>query len=179
MLERGQLAASFRDIAANFGVDVGVVRRLTNRLTNDTMIDTHTDTGVNVITICNYDKYQKPEREDDTVNDTQTEHKPTHKPHTEQEDNKLINKYTVEFEAFWKAYPSRSPHPNPKKPAFQKWLAVIKSGVDPQTIIDGAKRYAAYIASEGTDRKHIAQAVTWLNQERWEQQDDIKPERKF
>src|SRR5690242_3259126 len=35
------------------------------------------------------------------------------------------------FERFWQAYPSRGEHPNPKKPAKQKFQAALKSGVNP------------------------------------------------
>jgi hypothetical protein len=71
------------------------------------------------------------------------------------------------FQAFWQAYPSRSPHPNPKKLARAKFEAAIKRGVDPAVIVAGAERYARYAASERTDPRYIAQAATWLNQDRW------------
>lgn len=193
MLERGQLAASFRDIAGNFSVDVGVVRRLLDRLKNDTMIDTVSDTGVNVITICNYDKYQTLEITSDTVDDTPTDTVPTQYRHSTprnalgEKGNSASNKGRIEevnkiydgFDEFWECFPSRSPHQNPKKPARQKFGAAVKRGVNPQDIIDGAKRYAAYVEAEGTDPKFIAQAVTWLNQERWQDVFDVKPERKL
>jgi len=71
------------------------------------------------------------------------------------------------FDHFFTAYPSRRPHSNPQKPAQQKFEAAVKLGVDPETIIRGAENYARYVAAEGTDPKYVAQAVTWLNQERW------------
>jgi hypothetical protein len=72
-----------------------------------------------------------------------------------------------QFERFWLAYPSRSPHPNPKKMARAKFEAAIKRGVDPAIIVAGAERYAKYAAGERTDPRYIAQAATWLSQERW------------
>ncbi len=36
-------------------------------------------------------------------------------------------------------------------------------------IIRGAERYTAYVEREATDPKYVAQAQTWLNQERWAQ----------
>ena len=74
------------------------------------------------------------------------------------------------FTEFWNAYPSRRPHSNPKKPARAKFIAAIKA-TDPQTIIAGAKRYADYVSVHVDDPQKVAQAVTWLNQERWE--DDL------
>ena len=72
-----------------------------------------------------------------------------------------------DFETFWQAYPSRSPHPNPKQSARAKFRAAIKGGTDPAIIVAGAERYAAYVRTERTDPKYVAQATTWLNQERW------------
>jgi hypothetical protein len=47
------------------------------------------------------------------------------------------------------------------------------------SIIRGAKNYARYVESEGLNRKYVAQAQTWLNQERWEeyQEAPAEPER--
>lgn len=71
-----------------------------------------------------------------------------------------------EFEEFWAAYPSRSPHANPKKPAKLKYAAIRKQNVSHETIVNAAKAYA--IAMLGRDTLYIAQAVTWLNQRRFE-----------
>jgi Helix-turn-helix domain len=79
------------------------------------------------------------------------------------------------FELFWRAYPSRGPHPNPKKPAQQKFLVAIKKDVDPAVIIRGAEAYAGYSASI-SDRSKVAQAVTWLGQERY--RDKVEPARR-
>jgi Helix-turn-helix domain len=72
-----------------------------------------------------------------------------------------------QFERFWRSYPSRAPYPNPKKPARQKFHAVIRRGVDPDDIVRGVEAYSAAVQATGTDPRFVAQAVTWLNQERW------------
>jgi hypothetical protein len=82
-----------------------------------------------------------------------------------------------QFEAFWQAYPSRSPHPNPKKPARAKFEAVIKRGVDSAIIVAGAERYARYAAAARTDPKYIVQAATWLNQEQWTEPYELRGNR--
>ena len=71
------------------------------------------------------------------------------------------------FKRFWTAYPNRKPHTNPKKPAREKFLAVLKKGTDPETIIRGAENYAAYIRQEGKEPQYVAQATTFLNKEYW------------
>lgn len=57
-LNRGQLAMSVRDLADAMDRDKGWVERLLKRLKSETMCETHSETGVLVITICNYEKYQ-------------------------------------------------------------------------------------------------------------------------
>ncbi len=74
-----------------------------------------------------------------------------------------------QFEEFWKTYPSRGRHSNPKKPARGKFDAALKRGVAAADIIRGAQNYAAYVEREHTNPKYVAQAKTWLNEERWTQ----------
>jgi hypothetical protein len=71
------------------------------------------------------------------------------------------------FEVFWAAYPPRSPHSNPKKPALNNFAAALRRGADPADIVRGAENYALCAKQHITDRKFIAQATTWLSQERW------------
>jgi hypothetical protein len=79
------------------------------------------------------------------------------------------------FEIFWQIYPSRRPHPNPKKPARLKFDAAVKRGVESADIIR-AENYATYVAANSKDPCHVAQAQTWLNQERWRDHQEA-PER--
>ncbi len=74
-----------------------------------------------------------------------------------------------QFEEFWKTYPSRGRHSTPKKPARGKFDAALKRGAAAADSIRGAQNYAAYVEREGTDPKYVAQAQTWLHQERWAQ----------
>jgi hypothetical protein len=80
---------------------------------------------------------------------------------------KMIDGADDDFERFWHAYPSRHPHANPKKPARAKFAAAVKRGVDPAVMIRGAENYRAALKRSGTDACYVAQAQTWLNQERW------------
>ena len=71
------------------------------------------------------------------------------------------------FAAFWRAYPHRGLHSDPQKPARAAFARALRDGVDPALVAAAAARYAA--AMRGTDPQHVAQAVTWLTQARWEQ----------
>ena len=79
------------------------------------------------------------------------------------------------FDDFWRTFPSRRPHPNPRKPARQKFDAALKRGVSATDIIRGAENFAVYVTQERTEPKFIAQAVTWLSQERWAEY-QVEPE---
>lgn len=72
------------------------------------------------------------------------------------------------FEDFWSAYPKRKGS-NPKNPAERKFAAAVKSGVDPGEIVASARRYADACRSDGSfGSGYVAQALTWLNQQRWQ-----------
>jgi hypothetical protein len=71
------------------------------------------------------------------------------------------------FETFWHVYPSRGGHSNPKEPARKKFEAATRRGVNPTIIIRGAENYRTLIERGETNPRFVAQAVTWLSQERW------------
>lgn len=64
-LKRAQVAISQRDMAHALDRDKAWVERLWKRLKSEAMIETSVEAGVAVITICNYDEYQRiaPKRE--------------------------------------------------------------------------------------------------------------------
>jgi hypothetical protein len=68
------------------------------------------------------------------------------------------------FIEFWGIYPKRVG----KADAFKKFVAALKSGTDPQAILNGTKRYSAKIAADRTEERFIANPATWLNQGRWD-----------
>jgi hypothetical protein len=71
------------------------------------------------------------------------------------------------FEEFWKEYPARDGD-NPKLPAKLKFEALVKTGVDPDLIIAGAKRYAAKAREkQQVGTQYIAHALKWLGEQRW------------
>ena len=69
------------------------------------------------------------------------------------------------FDDFWKAYPKKV-----AKPAARKaWNKAVKRA-KPETIIAGAKRYAAWLAetpAPGDFRPHAKHPQGWLNDDRW------------
>ena len=57
------------------------------------------------------------------------------------------NDYPAPFEEVWQAYPTR-PGAN-KRATFKQWTARIKAGVSAETMLAGARAYAAYIEATG------------------------------
>jgi hypothetical protein len=72
-----------------------------------------------------------------------------------------------DFEKFWGEYPKRE-GANPKKPAAIKFFTKVRQGANPEAIITGARLYAADVLRLSTEPRFVAQAVTWLHQERWQ-----------
>lgn len=73
-------------------------------------------------------------------------------------------------EQFWPAYPRRKGS-NSRAEAREKFIRLAVGGINPQTMIDGVRAYAASRAGE--DPKFTAQTTTWLNKRLWE--DDLSP----
>lgn len=72
-LQRGQLSFSIRFMAKFLGWPESSVLRFLNHLKKWDMIETESGTGQNVITICNYDKYQFTPRSFETVENKKAE----------------------------------------------------------------------------------------------------------
>jgi hypothetical protein len=106
-----------------------------------------------------------------TVTPPDTEQIQKQNTDTEKKDIRAVAKATrpdEPFENFWRVYPRRD-GANPKAPARKKFFAVVKSGTDPAGIISAASRYSAEAkAKQQVGTPYVAQAVTWLNQQRWE-----------
>jgi hypothetical protein len=64
------------------------------------------------------------------------------------------------FLDFWDTYPKRVG----KIEAQRAWNKAIKAGVLPESILEGAKRYASDLTR---DPQFTAHPATWLNQGRW------------
>lgn len=92
----------------------------------------------------------------------------TPKPGKNQEEDSLLRgEALLLFEKAWRLYPSRAPHPNPKKRAMIQFAAAFRRGADPAAIIRGIENYARYIDEHVSDRQRVAMMATWLNEDRW------------
>jgi len=178
---RGAVCASERHIADECGVGYQVVRTALKRFQSERMINATVTHGKTVITLCNYEKHQSPERGDNAEGNATL----TQRQRNANAQKKQGNKETREepygssthapaepaaFDAFWDAYPHRGGAKKGKAKAAQKFSAAVRAGASPQQIIDGARRYAG-------DRQVLSgyarDPTTWLNNRGWD--DDIEP----
>ncbi|UMY16644.1 YdaU family protein [Methylobacterium organophilum] len=86
------------------------------------------------------------------------------------EDTPIVPKGTDPegFAEFWAAYPKRSGD-NPRKTAVKAYGGAIRRGATRARIMEGVRRYAAQLAEGGKiGTEFVAQAATWLNQDRFE-----------
>lgn len=74
--------------------------------------------------------------------------------------------YSPEFEQAWQEYPKRAGG-NSKSAAFKAWKARIREGVTPETMLDGVRRYAAWVRATGnTGTQFVKQAATFFGPDR-------------
>lgn len=74
--------------------------------------------------------------------------------------------YSPEFEQAWQEYPKRAGG-NSKSAAFKAWKARIREGVTPETMLNGVKRYAAWVRVSGNiGTQFVKQASTFFGPDR-------------
>lgn len=72
------------------------------------------------------------------------------------------------FDGFWASFPKRQGG-NSRKNAEARFRSAVKAGVDPDAIIDGARRYAEHCDATGkTGTEFVKTAEAWLNGRFWE-----------
>ena len=71
------------------------------------------------------------------------------------------------FEAWWREYPRK----DDKGHARQAYATALRAGVTPEQLLDGLRRYAF-----DPRRKYRPLGATWLNGERWLNEDGAEPE---
>lgn len=163
-LGRGQLAHSTRFLADAWGWSHSKVRRFLDRLESRHMIERTTDTGVSVIFVTNYDAYQLSPKSTDTA----AAQEPTRQRHSSGTNKKKGNKGNKDntsssddgFEDFWAAVPRKV-----GKGGARRAYRVALNKTSPQILMEGIKDYAESV--RGRDQKYVAHPATWLNQERW------------
>lgn len=66
----------------------------------------------------------------------------------------------ADFLLAWAEYPKRPG--NSKADALKAWSARIKEGCDPAAMLDGVRRYAAFVTASGTEPRFVKMAATFF-----------------
>lgn len=176
-LKRGEFVASLRYLAGRWGWDKNTVHRFLKVVQQSGRIE-HQRQGRHghIYLIVNYDAYQdgspkegtvKPHAGGTEIGTEKGQH--AHKKRDKVERRTALEErttYSVDFEIFWSAYPKRSGS-NPKKRADRAYRARLSEGDTPLSMLEGAQRYAAYVAHRqiiGTE--FVQQAVRFLGDEK-------------
>jgi hypothetical protein len=182
-LERGQLSHSLRFLARKWGWLEPRVRRFFARLKNDSMIDARADAGQTLITICNYDTYQRVSLPSDAPRDARAT-----RERRKEEDIKALKEEkappaglsagrsrkvvcTPEFDAFWSSYPATK-SANPKGEAFKAFERL--SPEDRGLATASLPAYRAWVAEQFPGYQPCGSAV-YLRQRRFERHADEGP----
>ncbi|VXC76868.1 hypothetical protein YERSI8AC_180092 [Enterobacterales bacterium 8AC] len=85
---------------------------------------------------------------------------------SQSEGGKVRHEYTPDFEAAWLEYPRRPGSPD-KHGAFKAWNARLRDGVTAETMMEGVRRYAAFVVATGkSGTEFIKQAKTFFGPSR-------------
>ena len=184
-LSRGQLSYSTRYLAGAWDWSKSRVDRFLKNLVAETMVNTRcsktgtaSGTAQNVITICNYDRYQYREEPSGTASGTmlgqQRDSSGTNKNKENKRKKHMVDPVGAAFEKFWAIYPSRGPASNPKKLAFDAFRRKVEAGVPIADIRRGVEGFASAVKQQQRQdgekynpRGAVCQAATFLNQERY------------
>lgn len=174
--QRGQLAASVRFLATAWGWTAPKVQRYLRRLEKMEMIRSDADTGVTVVTICKYEKYQAGGKSSDTAAIQQRYSSDTNENKDEireKEDTPLTPQGDEgRFQEFWDAYPHRHGQKKNRKGAEAKFKAAIKRGVTADEILAGVAQMQRF---PDVQRGYARDPATWLNQQGWTDEPPAQP----
>lgn len=176
-LDRGQLVGSVRFMAERWGWSKSRVARFLDRLEHGDMISADCGTGISVITIRNYNTYQRVSLPDETQTGTQTgtivgqswdkredikniESSFSSSPRAKCENEKPSDDWPSDYrERFWAKYPHKVGKPD----ALGKLDRVRKTQKVPWLVLwGGLERYVGK-----TDDRPWCNPATWIHQQRW------------
>jgi hypothetical protein len=160
-LQPGQLSYSIRFLSQAWDWSPNRVRRFLSDLAMDSSVTTETDTPQTLITLCNYEKYQRPFGEADTSTDTATN---TNKKELKERKNSALPKSEPEgFQDWYAIYPKKKQAQSAKR-AFAKVIGGDR--IELPVLMERTRAFAAatnWAALSERDRKFIPYPASWLN----------------
>jgi len=170
-LKRGQIAISTSFLAKGFAMSDKGVRVVIQKLVKLGMVGVQGTSRGTILTICNYDAFQRKEKTEGEPKGNNGANKGRAKGNNnneDNEDNKLNEDNEVSiidrFENFWDVYGYKVGKSDAKK-VYDK---IMKQGVMHDEIIQGVTRYQRYCQARGITGKYIKHPKSWLNGKHWQ-----------
>jgi len=163
-VKRGQVAWSEVKLSERWGWSRSKLRKFLNDLEKEQQIKQQKSNVLQIITILNYDEYQKKEQQKDNKRTAKEQQKDTLKEDKEGKEDKELN---ISFNYFWNLYDKKIS----KVKCESKWKKLNNKEREQiiKTLPDWLKQF--------TDRQYQPYPITYLNQRRWE--DEIQQQRKI
>ncbi len=157
---RGSFYTTIRQLMSKWQWGNSKVMGFMRALQAQHMIEAEIKTGKTLITICNYDDYQRADLPDKTAVRHEQDTKVINKQINNNTNKQNKRAREADFDIFWEQYP----HKVGKGAARKAFEGIQKSNkANLQELIDGLSRY---VQTKPPDRNWCNPA-TWLNQERW------------
>jgi hypothetical protein len=178
---------------SRLNISDGKLKRFIEKLVKDTMIvKVKQYRKCTVYKLVNYEEYNKKRPANDHQNDQQSDQQKTLIQQgldlfsdqqsdqrmtiktTNKEDSKEVkNKNTLyRFAEFWDMYPKSVSRPD----AESAWKSMLKRmNNEPEPVFNALKNYIQQIQDEGTEKKYIKNAATFLNKDRWKDHESYTP----
>lgn len=146
---------------------------LTERREGDAMATTRKTTRGIIITVLNFAKYQDSiKKKDDAPDDGETTQRRHYKRNNKEENKQPPPSGDDGFQEFWELYPRKVS----KKEALKAWKKLqpsLEVRVRIQEAVSAALTSPQWTKDDG---RFIPHPATWLNQERWEDEETRKAE---
>jgi DNA replication protein DnaD len=166
-VSRGEVARSEDSLAQRWKWSRNKVRRFIAELSEKTaqQIEQQKSPILSKIRIINYNLYQSNDKDDTTDDTTERQQKDTNKNDKNDKNDKEVKKDTTQsvcFLEFWTAYPKKVSKPQAER-AFQKAIKKTDLG----KILESVNSFKNSEDWTKEDGKYIPNPATWLNGERW------------
>jgi DNA-binding transcriptional regulator YhcF (GntR family) len=159
-LRRGQLAHSIRYMAQAWGWSKSRVDRFLECLKNEAVIETQNGTGMNVITICNYSKYQDKKASTGTRGGTQSGTRPGHERDKANKETKKQEDKKEESKKERPAHISRgTPLPDDWQPSADDLAYAGRLGITEQQTLSAAEDMRLW--AHANRNRAVARKADW------------------
>ena len=141
--KRGQFITSLQKLSSETGYSVQNIKTGLKHLISTGELTSQSTNKYRIITVCNYDKYQVTNKQDNkvlTINQQST------------------NNYSVLFERVWKEYPRKKE----KSSAYKAYNTRLKEGYSEDDLLKATQNYAAECKKLGTQDRYIKLGRTFF-----------------